>query len=197
MSHYQHLSVKERESIWENRIKGKSLSEIAAIIGRSIATVSRELKRNGEKGKYRPSEAQASYKKRREKCRRPLLLAEGQLKEAVSRLLVEEQWSPEQISHRLAMEGKATVSYNTIYRALKAGVMEAKGTRKNRYGRYPMSKYLRRKGWRGKKKSNRSPQDFIHQSIEERPKAAQTRKRSAIGRETLFTAVSTRCISLH
>ncbi|MCI8817364.1 MAG: helix-turn-helix domain-containing protein [Angelakisella sp.] len=28
-----------------NRIKGKSLSEIAAIIGRSIATVSRELKR--------------------------------------------------------------------------------------------------------------------------------------------------------
>ena len=53
MSHYQHLNIKERESIWENRIKGKSLSEIAAIIGRSIATVSRELKRNSEKEKYR------------------------------------------------------------------------------------------------------------------------------------------------
>ena len=58
MSHYQHLSIKERESIWENRIKGKTLSEIAAMIGRSIATVSRELKRNSRKGTYRPSEAQ-------------------------------------------------------------------------------------------------------------------------------------------
>ena len=54
MSHYQHLSIKERESIWENRIKGKTLSEIAAMIGRSIATVSRELKRNSRKGTYRP-----------------------------------------------------------------------------------------------------------------------------------------------
>ena len=175
MSHYQHLSIKERESIWENRIKGKTLSEIAAMIGRPIATVSRELKRNSRKGTYRPSEAQASYKKRRKKCRRPLLLAEGQLKETVSRLLVEEQWSPEQISHRLAMEGKATVSCNTIYRAIKAGIMEPKGTKKNRQGRYPMSKYLRRKGWRGKKKSGRSTQNFIHQSIEERPKAAESR----------------------
>ena len=69
MSHYQHLSIKERESIWENRIKGKTLSEIAAMIGRSIATVSRELKRNSRKGNYLPSEAQASYKKRRIKCR--------------------------------------------------------------------------------------------------------------------------------
>ena len=140
MSHYQHLSIKERESIWENRIKGKTLSEIAAMIGRSIATVSRELKRNSRKGTYRPSEAQARYKKRRKKCRRPLLLAEGQLKETVSRLLVEEQWSPEQISHRLAYEGKPSVSYNTIYRAIKDGIMEPKGTKKNRQGRYPMSK---------------------------------------------------------
>ena len=176
MSHYQHLNINERESIWENRIKGKSLSEIAAIIGRSVATVSRELKRNSEKGKYWPSEAQASYKKRREVCRRPLLLAKGQLKEVVSRLLVEDQWSPEQIAHRLAIEGKATVSYNTIYRAIKAGIMEAKGMRKNRHGRYPMSKCLRRRGWQRKKRSNRATQDFIHQSIEERPKAAETRR---------------------
>ena len=131
MSHYQHLSINERESLWENRIKEKTLSEIAAMIGRSIATVSRELKRNSRKGTYRPSEAQARYKKRRKKCRRPLLLAEGQLKETVSRLLVEEQWSPEQISHRLAYEGKPSVSYNTIYRAIKAGAIEAKGTRTN------------------------------------------------------------------
>ena len=57
-------------------------------------------------------------------------MAKGQLREAVSRLPVEEQWSPEQISNRLAKEGKAIVSYNTIYRAIKAGIMEVKGTRK-------------------------------------------------------------------
>ncbi|MCI8815494.1 MAG: hypothetical protein HFF16_09470 [Angelakisella sp.] len=112
--------------------KGKSLSGIAAIIGCSIATVSRELKRDNKKGKYRPSETQARYKKLQEKCRRPLLMAKGQLRKVVSRLLVEEQWSPEQISHRLAKEGKATtISYNTIYRAIKAGAIEAKGTRTN------------------------------------------------------------------
>lgn len=175
MSHYQHLSISERESIWENRIKGKSLSEIAVMIGRSVSTVSRELKRNTTKNHYRPSEAQDIYKSRRKRCRRQQLLQQKELREAVSSLLVNQQWSPEQISNRLALEGKPTVSYNTIYRAIKAGIMEPKGTKKNRQGRYPLSKYLRRKGWRGKKKSHRTSQNFIHQSIEERPKAAEDR----------------------
>lgn len=175
MSHYQHLSIKERESIWENKIKGKSLSEIARIIGRDVSTVKRELDRNSKGGIYRPSQAQKCYEKRRKKCRRPRLLEQSSLKETVSSLLSEQQWSPEQISRRIALEGKVTVSYNTIYRAIKTGLMEPKGTKKNRQGRYPMSKYLRRKGWRGKQKSGRSTQNFIHQTIEERPKAAETR----------------------
>ncbi len=175
MSHYHHLTIRERENLWENKIKGKTLSEIARIMGRSVATVSRELKRNGNKHGYRPSEAQDKYKKRRRKCRRTLLLKEGPLKKTVSTLLTEQQWSPEQISHRLAMEGKVTISYNTIYRAIKNGTMEEKGAKKNNQGRYPMSKYLRRKGWRSKKKSWNKTQDFIRQSIEERPKAAETR----------------------
>lgn len=175
MSHYQHLTIIERESLWENKLKGKTLSEIAQIIGRSVATVSRELKRNGNKHGYRPSEAQDKYRKRRRKCRRKLLLKEGPIKEKVSSLLTRQQWSPEQISHRLAMEGKATVSYNTIYRAIKNGTMEEKGTKKNNQGRYPMSKYLRRKGWRSRKKSWNKTPDFIRQSISERPKAAETR----------------------
>lgn len=175
MSHYQHLSISERECIWENKIKGKTQKEIAAIIGRSISTISRELARNTKDGHYQPSEAQSRYEKRREKCRRPRLLEQEALKERVSSLLVGQQWSPEQISHRLALEGKATVSYNTIYRAIRNGIMEPTGARKNRYGRYPMSKYLRRKGWRGKKRSHKNPQSFIHQTIAERPKAAETR----------------------
>ena len=101
-------------------------SEIAAIIGRSIETVSRELKRE-----IPAIRGTGQGIKAPEKCRRPLLMAKGQLRKVVSRLLVEEQWSPEQISHRLAKEGKATISYNTIYRAIKAEAIEAKGTRTN------------------------------------------------------------------
>ena len=153
MSHYQHLSIEERESIWEKQIKGESVRRIAAELGRSASTISRELKRNQCKQGYRPSEAQKQYHHRREQCRRRRLLAPGSLRDTVVHLLTQQQWSPEQISERMAMEhGKRIVSYSTIYRALKDGYMEPKGTRKNRHGRYPMQKYLRRKGWRGVKK---------------------------------------------
>ena len=66
------------------------------------------------------------------------------------------------------------MSYATIYRALRKGLMEAKGTRKNRHGRYPMEKHLRRKGWRGSRKG-RKDRHFVHQTIEERPEEANNR----------------------
>ena len=96
MSHYQHLTISERESIWENKLAGKSLREIARQTGRSVTTISRELKRNGTSQKYRPSEAQKKYERRRKRCRRKKLLQEGELKDLVVRLLTQQQWSPEQ-----------------------------------------------------------------------------------------------------
>ena len=176
MSHYRHLSISERESIWENKLLGKNLREIAAITGRSASTISRELKRNqSPRRSYRPSKAQASYEKRRKLCRRHRLLEQGELRETVTALLTEQQWSPEQIAARLAKErGTAVVSYATIYRALRTGCMEPKGTRKSRHGRYPMQKHLRRKG-RGQHGNKAKQQYFIHQTIEDRPRAAETR----------------------
>ena len=66
------------------------------------------------------------------------------------------------------------VSYSTIYCALKDRCMDPKGSRKNRYGRYPMQKYLRRNGWRGTKKK-RKRASFVNQTMEERPKVAEKR----------------------
>lgn len=177
MSHYQHLSITERESIWESVLKGKSFRQIAFELGRSVSTISREMKRNQNEHGYRPSEAQKAYACRRFRCRRRLILAEGELRDTVARLIVGEQWSPEQISNRLALErGRPVVSYATIYRALRFGCMEPKGKRKkNRQGRYPMQKHLRRKGWRGTGKAHKSLA-HIHQTIEERPVSAQNRK---------------------
>ena len=104
MSHYQHLTISERESIWENKLAGKSLREIARQTGRSVSTISRELKRNGTSQKYRPSEAQKKYERRRKRCRRKKLLQEGELKDLVVRLLTQQQWSPEQIAQRIELE---------------------------------------------------------------------------------------------
>lgn len=176
MSHYHHLSISERESIWESVLKGKSLRQIAIDLGRSVSTISRELRRNRKKRGYRPSVAQACYASRRLRCRRHLKLSSGELRSTVVRLITGEQWSPEQIANRLALEhGSRVVSYATIYRALRNGYMEPKGTRKNQGGRYPMQKHLRRKGWRGTGGNGHTPLAHIHQTIEERPKSAQNR----------------------
>ena len=70
------------------------------------------------------------------------------------------------------------MSYATIYRALHKGLMEAKGTRKNRHGRYPMEKQFEEKrlAREGKRQKSRH---FVHQTIEERPEEAN--RRSEIG----------------
>ena len=108
MSHYHHLSISERESIWENKLLGKSLREIAKRI---------------------------------------------------------------ELEH-----GSPVVSYSTIYRAIKTGYMEPKERKKKKHGRYFMERYLRRKGWRGKKKEKQE-KAYIHRGIEERPRSAENRSR--------------------
>lgn len=125
----------------------KNLRAIVRETGRSVSTISREIQRNGNKRGYRQSQDKAKYEQRRERCQRKNVLEEGWLRETVARLLTEEQWSPEEISSRLAREhGKNLVSSNTIYRALAVRMLEVKGAKKNQYRRYPMQKHLRRNG---------------------------------------------------
>lgn len=177
MSHYKHLNIFERECLWEMHIKGESLRKIAKKLGRNVSTISREIKRNQKRHPYSPTKAQTRYTEKRKKCVRKRILSSNELKEKVVFLLSNYQWSPEQISNRLMIEsGKKIVSYNTIYRALKCGYMEPKGRKiRNRHGRYPLLKHLRRKGWKGKKKKHSQKADYIHQTIEERPKEANER----------------------
>lgn len=93
--------------------KNMTRKDIAASIGVIPSTITRELKRNsGSHGKYNWITAQknAAYRKRREPGNRAI---KDRLKSEVVNLLAKEQWSPEQISGRLAREGK-NVSYETI-----------------------------------------------------------------------------------
>ena len=116
MPTYVHLSQHERMQIYELSRDGLSQTEIGRQLGRSKATVSRELRRNAAAVGYLPDTAQRRYHARRQRCRRRLRLADRYLcREVVQHLT--QGWSPEQIAGRLGLEHGATViSHETIYR---------------------------------------------------------------------------------
>jgi IS30 family transposase len=115
------LTLAEREEISRGLVAGQSLRLIAASLGRSPSTVSRELKRNGGVQNYRASQAdEAAW----ERARRPKpckLVSNHALARIVAKKLIE-LWSPEQIAGWLkyAYPDDETyhVSHETIYRSL-------------------------------------------------------------------------------
>ena len=126
MCHHTHLTLSEREDIMIMRREGRKITEIAEAIGRSKSTVSRELARNSCQRFYRASTAQGRYESRRKACRRPRILDNDDLFRLVGDKFLGEQWSPEQIEGRLALElGASPVSDSTIYRAIAEGRFDA------------------------------------------------------------------------
>ena len=103
--------------------RGQSARGIAAELGRSPATISRELRRNKDpgSGQYRPFTAQRLAAERRARPGRGKLAADPVLRQFVAALL-EKRWSPEQISHALRCEFPGEpwrhVVHETIYQAV-------------------------------------------------------------------------------
>lgn len=125
MSHYNHLTILERENRFLFFNQGKSIGSIASLMERSPSTISRELKRNTKNTTYSPVLAQTIYSYRKQNCGRKLLLSNNRVWTIVRRLFVEEQWSPEEISHRLKSERTGiSISYTTIYRGIYNGLFE-------------------------------------------------------------------------
>jgi IS30 family transposase len=117
----RYLSVAEREEIAVGVAAGEPLRVIAARLGRHPATVGREIRRNGVRGRYRAlaAQAQAEFRARRPKTAR--LAGNVRLREWVAGRL-EERWSPEQISVMLRREfpgeSEMRVSHETIYQSI-------------------------------------------------------------------------------
>lgn len=182
--HYKHLSIEERESLVISLAEGKKQSEIARELGRSRATISRELKRNsiGAKGsekkkkEYLPSRAQSRYERRRKNCCPKKKLSKEELYEKVKTLFLEEQWSPEQIAGRMKEEGTFLISPNTIYRAIYAGMFDEPGYSRCRKG---AKRYLRHKGKprKGKNSGDGRGKMKISHELTERPEEANERRR--------------------
>lgn len=124
MGCYHHLSLEEREDIMCLSREGLGPRAIARKLGRDKSTVSRELRRNACRSGLsdffcRASTAQRRYEGRRLACRRPRLLADGELRSLVQCKILADRWSPEQVAGRLALEaGASPVSRSTIYRAI-------------------------------------------------------------------------------
>lgn len=76
---YKHLTAKQRENAMILRSLGKTLEEIAAIIGCTAGTVSRKLKRNSINGIYSAVEAQKQYEERRKNCKAQKKLEDSEL----------------------------------------------------------------------------------------------------------------------
>ncbi len=123
MRSYTHLTLSEREYLEEKLKEEKSLRWIAAALGRSPSTISRELKRNWSKKKnrYHHWNANNCYKYRRKNCHRKNNLTKNPAAFAyvLEKLLL--YWSPEIIAGRWNTEHEDKISLRSIYRAVRAG----------------------------------------------------------------------------
>ena len=115
---YKQLTSEQRYTIsvlLQNRTKQK---DIAKAINVSASTVSREIRRNsGVRRHYnwKTAQANAVQTRRRKPGNRSV---DKDVMEEAKRLLITEQWSPEQISGVLAKDGKY-ISHETIYRMIR------------------------------------------------------------------------------
>jgi transposase, IS30 family len=117
------LTPDERIVIADRLREGASLRSIAAELGRSPSTVSREVARNAHAGSgtYRPWAAQSRADGRRPRPRLGKIAACGELRDRVQEML-DRRCSPEQISRRLRRDhpdrSELHVTHETIYQAL-------------------------------------------------------------------------------
>lgn len=137
----QRLGVVEREEISRGLAAGRSFASIARGLGRPTSTVSREVDRNGGRGRYRSWSAHGQAKRRCRRHRVRKLLANRPLREEVEAGLAK-RWSPQQIAGRLRIDHPERpswwVSHETIYRSLyvqAGGGLRKELTRALRTGR--------------------------------------------------------------
>lgn len=97
------LSQDERTEIADLRHAGCSIREIAQRLERAPSTISRELRRNTDRGGYRPFEAQRQATARRARHHARRLDTNQPLRALVTELLTQ-RWSPQQISRHLKIQ---------------------------------------------------------------------------------------------
>ena len=172
---YHHISICERGKIEELSKLGFTSRQIGERLGRHHSSISRELLRHGEAGKYKAEVAQSDYKSKRTNSKPTGKWSEKLIAQIEEKLKA--TWSPEQISHTVTL-GK--LSFKTIYNWLYEG----------RFNGLDLE-VLRRKG---KKKTSQTAIFYARGTpIRKRPKEVYSRE--TFGHWELDTVVSPRGLS--
>lgn len=149
MKSYQQLTQDLRYQIYAFLKAGFSPSSIARQLGVDKSTISRELKRNrGQRG-YRPKQAQQLAENRR--ATDNALRISTETWQQIETLL-QQDWSPEQISGTLKAQGQSSPSHERIYQHVYADKrqggdlyqhLRCQKKRRKRYGKYDRRGQLR------------------------------------------------------
>ena len=115
------LSLAEREIVSRGLASGISIRAISAEINRAPSTVSRDIKRNGGRVKYRAAAAEQAAWSRGKSPKKCKLAQQVKLVKVIATKL-QEQWSPQQIAgwlkRRYPNDERYHVSHETIYKTL-------------------------------------------------------------------------------
>lgn len=109
---YTQLTREQRYQIYALIKAGHNQRYIALLLGFHKSTISRELRRNGGQHGYYPNQAHLLARRRQRRSHGPRIAL--QIWQRVE-LLLRQQWSPEQITGRLKLEGQRSVSPERIY----------------------------------------------------------------------------------
>ena len=165
---YTHLTQEERYQIHSLRRQGISQARIAAELARSSSAISRELKRNSTDTGYKPGQAHALAQLRQGQRRnaRQFDCSQWQLVSLYLRLHL----SPQQVSDRLALEKRLSISTETIYQYVYAN--KAQG---GDLGSHLRCQKLHRKRYASGRQRRGTLKNRI--GIEQRPAIVDTRTR--------------------
>jgi IS30 family transposase len=170
MVHKPKIKAEERDQIAILLSSKTSLRDIAKNLGRSVSSVSEEVKRNSVNGVYSSISAQALSEKRNTASRKTNPLKDHKTYSFVAAKL-RNGWSPEQIAGRLKRQnkGKTIICHETIYQYIYSE--EGKG--KN-LSEYLIRHHYRRRKWHTRHLYQRGIQGRV--SIHLRPKEVEKRK---------------------
>ncbi len=169
------LTFAEREEISRGIAAKQSVRQIAAVIGRNSSTVHREIVRNGGRGRYRASSADAEAWDRARRPKQCRLAVNAKLQRVVAKKLSLD-WSPEQISGWLKRtyphDECMRVSHETIYRSL---FIQARGVLKKELTKHLRSQRTMRRSKKASTDGQPRGQIIDGISIRERPADVEDR----------------------
>jgi IS30 family transposase len=169
------LTMSEREEISRGIVAGWSIRSIASALGRAPSTVSRELRRNGGRRRYRANTADNAAWDRAHRPK-PCKLAENPVLARIVAEKLQLQWAPRQVAgwlKRMHPGNEALqVSHETIYKTL---FIQARGALKKELVQHLRKTRVMRRSRHHTQKTDDHGRITNAVSIRERPAEAEDR----------------------